>query len=255
MELNISNIQHFSVGDGDGIRTTVFFKGCGLRCPWCHNPETIAVDPTTLAYPNLGKTEIRGGKMTVEAVMAEVLEDVDFYIESGGGMTLSGGEVLLQADGAYALAKAAKAAGITVFVDTAGFAPRTAVEKLHPVTDCWLYDYKTADPVAFRQIIGGEIHPVRENLRFLLNAGANVRIRIPLIPGFNTAAEKIEAIKGDLKALGVRSVDLLPFHRLGSGKYTAMGLEYAYRNTEPLTKAEISAIRERYADEFVVNIE
>ncbi|MBR5869058.1 MAG: glycyl-radical enzyme activating protein [Clostridia bacterium] len=255
MELNLSNIQHFSVGDGDGIRTTVFFKGCGLHCPWCHNPETIDFAPTILTYPELGKTEVRGSSMTVEAVMTEILEDADFYAESGGGVTLSGGEVLLQADGAFALAKAAKDAGLSVFLDTAGFAPRAAVEKLQPVVDCWLYDYKTADPAAFRQVIGGEMEPVRENLRFLLNAGANVRIRIPLIPGFNTGEESIEAIKRDLKGLGVRSVDLLPFHRLGSGKYTAMGLVYSYREVEPLTADRVEDIRARYEEFFTVTVE
>ena len=255
MELNISNIQHFSVGDGDGIRTTVFFKGCGLRCPWCHNPETIDFAPTVLSYPDLGKTEVRGGNMTVEAVMAEILEDADFYAESGGGVTLSGGEVLLQADGAFALAKAAKNAGISVFLDTAGFAPRAAVEKLRPVIDCWLYDYKTADPEAFRQVIGGEIDPVRDNLNFLLDAGANIRIRIPLIPGFNTDREQIEDIKHDLKVLGISSVDLLPFHRLGSGKYTAMGLVYPYREAEPLTADRVDAIRTQYEEFFRVTVE
>ncbi|MBR4865258.1 MAG: glycyl-radical enzyme activating protein [Clostridia bacterium] len=255
MELNISNIQHFSVGDGEGIRTTVFFKGCALRCPWCHNPETIDFAPAALSYPKLGKTEVRGKKMTVEAVMAEILEDRDFYAESGGGVTLSGGEVLLQAEGAYALARAAKEAGIPVFVDTAGFAPQAALEALHPVTDCWLYDYKTADPEAFRRVVGGELDRVRDNLAFLLSKGANVRIRIPLIPGFNTAAEEIEAIKADLKALGVRAVDLLPFHRLGSGKYTAMGMEYAYREVEPQTKAELAAIRKQYEDVFAVTVD
>ena len=255
MELNISNIQHFSVGDGDGIRTTVFFKGCALRCPWCHNPETLSAAPTTLSYPKLGKTEVRGRRMTVEAVMKEILEDVDFYAESGGGVTLSGGEVLLQAKEAAALACEIKAAGISLFVDTAGHAPREAVEALLPHADTWLYDYKTADPAAFRQVIGGDLALVRDNLAFLLSTGANVRIRIPLIPGFNTDESAVNAIITDLLTLGVKGVDLLPFHRLGSGKYAAMGLEYAYRNTQPMTPREIAEIQKRYQVYFSTHVE
>ena len=93
--LNISNVQHFSVGDGDGIRTTVFFKGCNLRCPWCHNPENLTKAPVTLRYSN-GKTETLGREIRAEALLPELLEDLDFYRDSGGGVTLSGGVVMLQ---------------------------------------------------------------------------------------------------------------------------------------------------------------
>ena len=102
--LYISNVQHFSVGDGAGIRTTVFFKGCNLRCPWCHNPENLTKAPVTLHYTN-GKTETFGRAVSAEALLAELLEDKDFYEESGGGVTLSGGEVLLQSESAAELAK------------------------------------------------------------------------------------------------------------------------------------------------------
>ena len=83
--LNISNIQHFSVGDGDGIRTTLFLKGCNLRCPWCHNPENLTDAPVTLRYKNVGKTEIIGRLVTAEDILPELLEDKDFYVESQGG--------------------------------------------------------------------------------------------------------------------------------------------------------------------------
>ena len=106
MQLNISDIQHFSVGDGPGIRTTVFLKGCNLHCPWCHNPETISPEPITLHYPKARKTVSYGRKTPVCDVVTEVMEDVDFYRQSGGGVTVSGGEPLLQYEGVAELAKA-----------------------------------------------------------------------------------------------------------------------------------------------------
>ncbi|MBQ2750547.1 MAG: glycyl-radical enzyme activating protein, partial [Clostridia bacterium] len=142
-----------------------------------------------------------------------------------------------------------------LFVDTAGHAPREAVEALLPHADTWLYDYKTADPAAFRQVIGGDLALVRDNLAFLLSTGADVRIRIPLIPGFNTDESAVNAIIADLLTLAVKGVDLLPFHRLGSGKYAAMGLEYAYRNTQPMTPREIAEIQKRYQVHFSTHVE
>ena len=111
-ELNVSNIQHFSTGDGPGIRTTVFLKGCNLRCPWCHNPETVSAAPQTLTFAAAERTQTYGVRMRVEQVVAEVMEDADFYRASGGGVTVSGGEPLLQAGGVAALARALAKQGI-----------------------------------------------------------------------------------------------------------------------------------------------
>ena len=106
--LNVSDIQHFSTGDGPGIRTTVFLKGCNLRCPWCHNPETISAAPQTLTFAHANRTQTYGHAMTAQQVLAQVLEDEDFYCASGGGVTFSGGEPLLQADGVAEIAKEVK---------------------------------------------------------------------------------------------------------------------------------------------------
>ena len=119
-ELVLTNIQRFSIGDGPGIRTTVFFKGCNLHCPWCHNPETIS--------PEIN--ELYGEKYTVDEVMKEIMEDYAFYQESGGGVTLSGGEPLLQADGCAELARACTDAGISVLLDTAGNVDFSLFEKV-----------------------------------------------------------------------------------------------------------------------------
>ncbi len=255
MELNISDIQHFSVGDGDGIRTTVFLKGCSLRCPWCHNPETISAAPQTLTFAQAGRTVTYGRRMNVEAVVDEVLEDTDFYRTSGGGVTLGGGEPLLQSEAVAELAKALRDKDIHVIIDTAGHIPWEAFERVLPYANTFFYDWKTSDAALCRNTLGGDIDRIRSNLGRLVASGAAVRVRIPLIPGVNTSPEATDAMISDLGAAGVRRVDLLPFHRLAVGKYDAMGLSYAYRNTPPLPPKEVEAIAARYRAYFVAGIE
>lgn len=252
MLLNISNIQHFSTGDGEGIRTTVFFKGCPLRCPWCHNPENIPQKSVELCYEN-GRREIAGRLVEADEVAREVLWDKDYYAESGGGATLSGGEVLLQPKGAAALAGMLRENDVPVFIDTAGAVDPSAFREIAPFASAYLYDVKTADSVKFAKVCGGDLDLVISNLRYLLASGADVRIRIPVIPGFNTADNDIDGIGSLLCTLSVTSVELLPFHRLGMGKYKAMGLNYAYANAEPLGKTEqMKRIASRYAEHFDV---
>ena len=244
----VFNIQHFSVGDGDGIRTTVFFHGCNLHCPWCHNPESF----TPTAVPDL-----RCKQRSIESILAEILEDRDYY-GNDGGVTFSGGEVLLQAETAAKLARLVKEAELSLFVDTAGLAQditNCMFEMLNPFTDVYLFDYKTASADQYASAIGGDLALIRENIRRLLADGKEVRIRIPLIPGFNTDAASVDAICEELSALGIRRVELLPFHRLGSGKYETLGLDYAYRHTSPLTKETLTAITDRFAADFAVSVE
>lgn len=246
MNLNISKIQHFSVGDGAGIRTTVFCKGCNLRCPWCHNPETWFFQPQTLHYESLGINECCGIEMNVEDIVKDVLEDRDFYEESGGGVTISGGEALLQADGVAALAGCLKEEGIHVLIDTAGNVPFEAFERVWPYVDGFLYDFKCASEVGYQNVIKGNYRLIVENLRRLLAEGANVRIRIPLIPGFNTDPDSVAVMGSALQELGATEADLLPFHRMGSGKYKALGWEYPYGQVEPMTKEELMQVRDQY---------
>ena len=252
--LNISNIQHFSVGDGEGIRTTVFFKGCNLRCPWCHNPENLSKKPTTLHYQATGKTEMLGQLITEEEVLSELLEDKDFYCESNGGVTFSGGEAMLQASELVALAKLLAENGVSVLVDTAGCVPYASFQILNPFVTGYLFDFKTADGDQYREI-GGDLGLVVENITRLRKDGKAVRIRIPLIPGFNTSPRSTQAICERLRDIGIKHVDLLPFHRLGSAKYEAMGLKYVYKTQQPLTKEELSKIEAIYKTYFSVKIE
>ena len=255
MSVRITNVQHFSTGDGPGVRTTVFFCGCPLRCPWCHNPETVSGKPVTLRYEATGRCETVGGEADEAAVIAELLWDKDYYDESGGGVTLSGGEVLMQPDAAARIAGAMRESGVHVALDTAGFAPREAVEKLAPLCDLWLYDVKTADAAKFAAVCGGDLTVVAANLRCLVETGANVRVRVPLIPGFNDADGDLEAIGDLVESAGCRAVDILPFHRLGSAKYEAMGLDYAYRDATPPDDETVERARGIFARRFDVRVE
>ena len=255
MSVRITNVQHFSTGDGPGIRTTVFFAGCSLRCPWCHNPETIPGKPVTLRYEATGRCETVGGEVDEKTVVDELLWDKDYYDESGGGVTLSGGEVLLQPDAAARIAEAMRENGVHVAIDTAGFASRESLMKLAPLADLWLYDVKSADAAKFAAVCGGELSVVVDNLRYLTESGANVRARVPLIPGFNDAGGDLEAIGDLIESVGCRAVDVLPFHRLGSAKYAAMGLDYAYKNTPPPEAGTLERARKIFARRFEVTIE
>ena len=255
MKLNVSAIQHFSTGDGEGIRTTVFLKGCHLHCPWCHNPETWSPEPQTLHYPTAGKHVHYGVLMTVEEIMADVLADIDFYLASDGGVTVSGGEALLQAEGVAALGACLREQGISMIVDTAADVPFGAFEKTAPFTDCYFVDLKAADVADYRDVIGGNFDRVCANIRRLVAAGLPMHIRIPLIPDFNTSRDYVKQMTVVLKDLGVTAVDLLPFHRMGSSKYTALGWPYAYAKTEPFTPEQVEEIADGYRRYFQVTIE
>ncbi len=254
MQINISNIQHFSVGDGDGIRTTVFFKGCNLHCLWCHNPETISAKPEVLEYKNKAPETV-GRKVRCEDVLPELLEDKAFFDESGGGITFSGGECMLQYEDVAYLAFLLKNEGVEVLIDTAGCVPYKAFEKTNGVVSGYLYDFKSADKEKLFEYTGADFELVYSNLQKLVRAGQNVMVRIPLIPGFNTDEKSISAIIERLSEIGVETVYLLPFHRLGAGKYTAMKKDYAYKDVEPLSKEELGRISAQYEKKFKVIIE
>ena len=253
--LNVSDIQHFSTGDGPGIRTTVFLKGCNLRCPWCHNPETISAAPQTLIFAHANRTQTYGHAMTAQQVLAQVLEDEDFYRASGGGVTFSGGEPLLQADGVAEIAKALGAQGISVVVDTAGCVPWESFAAVLDVTDLFYFDYKIPYPDAYREVVGGDHALIYGNLCKLIASGAHVHVRVPLIPGVNTDAQACAKACEQLRAAGVQYVDLLPFHRMGRGKYEALGKAYAYAGVQPLSFEETSQIASIYRQYFEISIE
>lgn len=228
----ISDIQRFSTGDGGGIRSTVFFKGCTLRCAWCHNPETISAELQTLVYPS--RTAVSGGRKSVAEVLSVLLEDEEFYRESGGGVTLSGGEPMLYPDFCAALCVKLKEKNIHVIIDTAGCVDYENFAKVLPFADEFYYDLKCADGTDYLRFTGGSFDLVRDNLYGLVSGGADVTVGVPLIPGVNASPEYCERLAEIIALCGVKKVRLLPFHRLGAPKYAALGMEYSFADVKPL---------------------
>lgn len=223
MEGIIFDIARCSFVDGPGIRTTVFFKGCNLRCRWCHNPESQKFEPQTLDYGD--HVTQCGKKVTVDEVFAEILQDKPFY-GTDGGATFSGGECLLQPDFLTELLKMCKANGIGTAVDTAGCVDYSVLEKVMPLTDIFLYDIKSCNAEKHKAYIGADNARILDNFRKLSQIGARIWVRVPIIPRFNNTEEDMYLIKQFIDSTnGCEKVELLPYHRLGENKYRALGKE------------------------------
>ncbi len=247
MKATVFEVKRFAVHDGDGIRTTVFFKGCPLRCVWCHNPEGLTAAPQTAHYAHkcigcgecqkygftpedcLGEATVLYGKeMTVDELLPLLLEDRDFYETTGGGVTLSGGECLMQADFCSELLKRLKEHGIHTAVDTCGFAARKALDKVIPYTDVFLYDVKAYDEDVHIKCTGVSNKRILENLKYLNSTGKDIEIRIPYIPDYNDGQiEKIAEFLAPLKS--ITKIRVLPYHDCAGSKYRALNL----KNTLP----------------------
>ena len=231
----IFNIQRFSIHDGPGIRTIVFLKGCYMRCAWCCNPESQNREIETIVEK--GKEKTVGMDVTVDDVMPEILSDLPYYRRSGGGVTLSGGEVLCQADFARELLKACKEAGLHTAIESAASAPFSEIEKLLPYLDLYLMDIKHMDSKKHKEYTGVDNVRILENARKIAQSGVELIIRTPVIPGFNDTAEEIGAISGFAASLpDVCEHHLLPYHRLGMDKYEGLGRKYSLPEIEPPTK-------------------
>jgi len=267
----VTSIQKYSIHDGDGIRTTVFFKGCPLTCTWCHNPETqnykkqlmynhdkcVNCGSCLSACPHqavrsedgrvytdfescrscgacldccvLNLREIMGTDYTIEELVAQLRKDQMFYEESGGGVTLSGGEVMTQnMDYIEALMKALDKHGISVTIDTCGYAPYANYERTLPYAPTFLYDVKMIDPKMHKKYTGVDNVLILENLDKLSAAGARIFIRIPVISEINGTDGEMEKIIDYLKDRSIHAaqVNLLPYHNTGSGKYNRLGQQY-----------------------------
>ncbi|MBE6738752.1 MAG: glycyl-radical enzyme activating protein [Ruminococcaceae bacterium] len=264
MKALISDIKRFAVHDGDGIRTTVFFKGCPLKCVWCHNPESISFKPQIAFYENkcvgcgeckkenfnaencLGEARVLYGKeMTIEELLPLLLEDKDFYETSGGGVTLSGGECLCQADFCAELLKRLKEQGIHTAVDTCGFVSKENIDKVIPYTDIFLYDVKAIGSDVHIKCTGQPNEIILENLKYIDSLGKNIEIRIPFVPEYNS--DQIEKIAKFLKPLkNIKAVKVLPYHNYAGSKYTALGMENTLPQILP-TEEEIKKAEETLA--------
>lgn len=243
----IFNIQKFSINDGPGIRTTVFFKGCPLQCKWCSNPESQ--NRCASITNSMADETYSGRERTVEQVLREVLKDKPFYDQSGGGMTMSGGEVLQQMDFAIQLADAAREAGIHVAVETTGYAAPARFAEFMEHVDLFLFDFKHIDRDKHYNGTGVYNDVILKNLQQLVDAGKPVIARIPVIPRFNTGIVTAKAMAKYLKELGVHEVHLLPFHQFGQNKYEQLGIPYEMKNTKQLHPEVLGNYQQAFLDE------
>ncbi len=277
----IFNIQKFCIHDGDGIRTCVFLKGCPLRCIWCHNPESLdkaqnlSFDKTkcslcgsclavcsarTIINGRLsisrekcvrcGKcteiclndaNEIIGKEMTASEVLCEVLKDKMFYDTSCGGLTVTGGEPSYQADFTLELLRLTKEAGVSVAVETCGIGSRDFYEKAADLGATFLYDIKCLDPIRHKELTGSDNAHIMSNLNYLMGRGADIIIRLPLIPECNDSDEDIALLSSFLNEnkSRYRYAEIMPYHTLGIGKSEKTGVVSAYTH-ESASETEIS---------------
>lgn len=226
----VFDIKRFCVHDGPGIRTTVFLKGCPLRCSWCHNPESQEFviervnNSLTLDNRSFQVEEQIGREMTPDELVAAIMRDAVFFDESGGGVTFSGGEPMSQAGFLAPVLKACKGRGLHTAVDTCGYAPAKSFEMILPYADLFLYDLKHPDPQEHKQFTGVDNKLILRNLEMLIRTGKKVIVRIPVVPGVNNTAETMKKFAAVLKKMdkGVDQINLLPYHGMAREKYSRL---------------------------------
>jgi len=300
----IFDIQRFALHDGPGIRTTVFLKGCPLRCKWCHNPESQVKHPQysfhydtclhcleeghacpagvfkakqaadaneTLQPIWIGKSQlfhnrafinessiaacpndaikIIGFETTVEHVRSEVRKDVDYYARSGGGVTISGGEPMLQFDFVKELASLLQKESIHVCLDTSGYAPTEKFTEIARVIDLFLFDYKETNEERHLALTGVSNRLILENLDVLYKTGASIILRCPLIPGVNDSAEHLAGILAmTRKYPKLKAVHIMAYHDMGNHKAVRIGatapLSHLKTADEALKASWLQTLRE-----------
>ena len=281
----VFNIQRYSIHDGPGIRSTVFFKGCPLRCKWCSNPESIntaaelmvrearcngcgrcikVCTPGALLLAASGlrldrakcdlclncieacwedALELAGRQMSVDEVVEECSKDELFYRNSGGGVTLSGGEPLLQADFALELLRRLKGRGFSTALDTCGHVPWHVLDRAMSYTDLVLFDVKHIDADEHRDGTGADNRLILSNLEKAVDAGkSRIWIRVPVIPGYNDGDPYLQSLAARLQGMKAEKISLLGYHEWGRAKYQSLGRAYQLNGRTPLTEERMCRI-------------
>ena len=279
----IFNIQRYCLHDGPGIRTTVFFKGCPLRCIWCSNPESFncnieiqffeskcifcgnclksctkqAINPeiknndrykinnslcdlcgTCVEACPSGALQLVGRAITIEAVYKEIIADLPFFQRSGGGVTFSGGEPLLQISFLQGLIEKCYLNNISTAIETCGYVPWENFKRIIERIDYVLYDLKHIDSKTHKELTGVPNEQILKNAQKLAKSKTNMIIRIPLIPGYTDDEKNINGIGEFVKSLSVKEVHLLPYHRLGKEKYKFTHNSYMLENLQDMATTE-----------------
>ncbi|WP_083483339.1 glycyl-radical enzyme activating protein [Loigolactobacillus bifermentans] len=236
----IFNIQKFSLNDGPGIRTVVFFKGCPLRCKWCSNPESQSGEQEEMYDESKQKNVTVGKWYTVAEVMKVIMQDIDFYEESGGGVTLSGGEIFFQPAFVTDLAKACHEAGIHVTCETTGYANPQVFLDLAQYIDFMYFDCKQWDSKKHQAGTKVRNELILKNLEAAMQlSNLKVQVRIPVIPGFNYSADDARHFGELFNKIHVPAVELLPFHQFGLKKYAELHREYALKDVKQLQVSDL----------------
>lgn len=286
----IFNVQKYSLYDGPGIRTIVFFKGCPLSCQWCANPEglerkfqvmykesvcsdcraCVEVCPMGIHYMDendhhqvrrdiacngcracvdvcpMAALNITGEIKTISELMEVIHEDDAFYEQSGGGVTLSGGECTAQPEAALALLKACRADGINTAVETCGHSLMDRLMQMAEYINLFLFDLKHMDPVRHNELTGISNEKILENLQEVLKAGYQVQIRMPMLKMINDSYEEIKQIIDFLLPYkeypNFLGIDLLPYHKLGVNKYGQLGMDYPVEGDPSLSETDLDRI-------------
>lgn len=263
----IFNIQRYSLHDGDGIRTIVFFKGCPLRCPWCSNPESMSFKIEKVKQkskcincrycsfdinecPTGAITEF-GKYMTVQEVVSEVSKDIIFYRTSDGGVTLSGGEVLSQVKFAKELLIKLKELGIHTAIETSGYGNTNDLAEISQYLDLVLYDLKIMNEKKAKEILKADINIIKNNLQTLVRLGKKVIPRFPLIPGYTSDDENIAKIIEFITSLNLKEIHILPFHQYGSKKYEYLNKEYLLKDVEVPSKEFVNKVKSKFENKQI----
>lgn len=235
----VFDIKRFSTHDGPGIRSTVFFTGCPLRCAWCHNPEAF------VPHPLPGGPKVR--EHTVAELIHELERDIPYYDRSGGGVTLSGGEPLVQARFVMDLLQRCRKRELRTAIDTCGEVEPAVLSAAAGLTDLILYDLKPLDPAAHTEWTGSDNQRILENLMLLETLDVPVWIRLPIIPGASDSEAHLEAVIALLTPTRFRRVSILPYHRIAEAKYQRLGLPNRMIGVEPPPAALLEHFRARLA--------
>ena len=247
----IFDIKRFALHDGPGIRTTVFFKGCPIRCAWCHNPESHLLKQESITQKREvdGKefpfTKTYGKNTELDDIVREVLSDRTFYEASGGGVTFSGGDPLMQPEALMGLLERMKQEQIHTAIDTCGYAPAEKMKKAAELTDLFLYDLKIMDPERHKQFTGVDNDLILKNADMLLDMETEVIFRIPLVPTINDTDEELSAFSLYLqeRITKIKEVHLLPYHKIGNRKYERFNMEYTLEEIDEPTPERMEEIK------------